>query len=143
MRGWGAGVIGRMLHLNSWRRRLSIRKLLRWGKEDIPILLAALAAILSFVSTPRLPPPPPGPNSFIDSLLRQAPDDECRARIHGLWQEQMQPSSFSQELSTSEHVSALCHRPIDKAETAMELQKGLWDGIEGEGERVTMQRHWR
>jgi len=38
-------------------RRFDVRKLLEWSCGDLPMVLAGLAAILSWASTPELPVP--------------------------------------------------------------------------------------
>ena len=46
------------------------RKLLQWSYSDLPLILAVLAALFSWASTPD-PPPPAVPNALLHSVLGQ------------------------------------------------------------------------
>jgi len=120
---------------------LDPRKLLQWGKEDLLILLALFAALLSFTSTPK-PLLPPDPEAHLKALLQQAPDDACRAKIQELWTHSSATRSSLLDVQVPPLVREMCHVPIDRAGRAAELQGGLWDGVPGEEDALRRARHW-
>ena len=58
--------------LRSFGWRIDVRKLLEWSWGDVPMVLAGLAAVLSWASTPELPVPL-APDHTIRTALKQKP----------------------------------------------------------------------
>jgi hypothetical protein len=53
------------------KMRFNPKNLFKWGKDDIPIIIALVAAFFSFVYTPLPAPPPPDPQAHRRGLLEQ------------------------------------------------------------------------
>ena len=95
-------------------RRFDLRKLLQWSWSDLPMVLAGLAAVLSWASTPELPVPR-SPDHTIHTALNQQPQKSCRQMILDFNASMGVAAQERHETPLAERVRTHCHAAMNDA----------------------------
>jgi hypothetical protein len=114
---------------------MNIRRLASWSIQDLPILVFATLALISYLSTPDLPNIQDLDTQLIE-LLDKIPDEKCRQKIREFYREPHK-SIRTEVVEVPNDVKRLCHQSSDLS------QQGVSDAWRADSSyKENFDLHW-